>query len=424
MSLKTKFNKKISNINNVMFTKKIPLNLNTYQKNIIQKWMNESNNVYNYCVGKFNENPKNFNTNYMAKKIEIFNELYKNSIKGAPYDTLTDTVRAFCSNIKSAYTNLKNKHINHFKITKKSMKKGYSLFVSKKAIHNKGIFTNTLGYIKNFNIDVNLITADARLFYDNQTKQYWLHLPSYRLIKVLNDRKKIVALDPGEKIFMAYFSESDYGTIGDNIRIPILEYEKKIRILQRSLSNGKNKEGNKLNNKKTLILRIKKYYKKIKNLVKELHNQTALYLCKNYDTILIPLFGTQKMISDKKFNTKKACNNDIKKIIKTGINVSKNLKVYSKQRRLNSRVKFVLQMESHYSFRQHLLLKGHEYGCEIKEVTEEYTSQCCTKCGLLSKTYINRIKICSFCNYKIDRDINGSRNILLKNGKNVLSVKA
>ena len=423
-SLRSKFNNKLCNLNNVMSTKKIPLNLNSYQKNIIQNWINESNKVYNYCVKKFNENKSTFNTDYMAQKIEIFNELYKKSNKGAPYDMLTDAVRSFCSNVKSARTNLKNKHITHFKITEKSMKKGYSLFVSKKAIQNKGIFSNTLGNIKNFNINILSVTADARLFFDNGTNVYWLHLPSYKSVTVLNGRKKIAALDPGEKTFMTYFSESDYGTIGDNIRIPILEYEKKIRILQRSISNKKNKCGNKLKNKNNLILRIKNYYNKIKNLVKELHNQTALYLCKNYDTVLIPSFGTQKMISDKKFNTKKASDNEIKKIIQSGTNVSKNLKAYSKQRRLNSRVKFVLQMESHYSFRQHLLFKGQEYGCEIKEVTEEYTSQCCTKCGLLSKAYNNRIKICSFCKYEIDRDINGSRNILLKNINNIITVKA
>jgi len=55
-----------------------------------------------------------------------------------------------------------------------------------------------------------------------------------------------------------------------------------------------------------------------------------------------------------------------------------------------------------------------EYGCEVKIVTEEYTSKCC-RCGILSDNYTNRIKSCSNCNLKIDRDINGSRNILIKN---------
>lgn len=423
-SMQTKFNRKINNLNNIMYTKKIPLNLCTYQKNIIQTWIKESNNVYNYCVDKFNKNPKDFNLNYMVQKITIFNDLYENCTKNVPYDTLTDIVRAFCSNVKSAYTNLKNKHINHFSIGKKTIKNGYSLFISKKAVSNKGIYVNKLDKIKNFNIDISSIAADARLIYDKNMDKYWLHLPCYKQKTVLCERNKIAALDPGEKIFMTYYSEADYGTIGDNIRIPILEYEKKIRMLQRSLSNNKNKRGNKLNNKKTLKLKIKNYYRKIKNLIKELHNQTALYLCRKYDTILIPKFGTQKMISDKKFDTRNASRNEIKKIIKSGIDISKNLKIYSKKRRLNSRVKFVLQMESHYSFCQHLLLKGQEYGCEIKEVTEEYTSQCCTKCGMLSNIYNNRIKKCKYCKYTIDRDINGSRNIFLKNGNNRISVKA
>lgn len=71
-------------------------------------------------------------------------------------------------------------------------------------------------------------------------------------------------------------------------------------------------------------------------------------------------------------------------------------------------------MQSHYKFRQHLLNKGKEYGCEILVRGEEYTSKTCTRCGTISDNYIKREKICN-CGYKIDRDINGSRNILIKN---------
>ncbi len=78
-------------------------------------------------------------------------------------------------------------------------------------------------------------------------------------------------------------------------------------------------------------------------------------------------------------------------------------------------------MKGHYNFRQHLFLKGKEYGCEV---TEEYTSKCCTSCGIISETYKKRKKICTNCSYNIDRDINGSRNILLKNGTEIISVKA
>jgi IS605 OrfB family transposase len=81
--------------------------------------------------------------------------------------------------------------------------------------------------------------------------------------------------------------------------------------------------------------------------------------------------------------------------------------------RLSNEVKFVLQMQSHYSFKQYLKTKAKEYGTKVYNINESYTSQACTNCGRLSKEYENRIKICT-CGKKIDRDLNGSRNILMK----------
>ena len=66
-------------------------------------------------------------------------------------------------------------------------------------------------------------------------------------------------------------------------------------------------------------------------------------------------------------------------------------------------------MLSHYKFRQHLLNKGKEYGCEVIIITEEYTSKTCTYCGEISDEYDGRTKICSICNKTINRDINGSK---------------
>jgi transposase len=99
-------------------------------------------------------------------------------------------------------------------------------------------------------------------------------------------------------------------------------------------------------------------------------------------------------------------------------------KIYSrkltKKSKLNRRVKFVLQMLSHYKFRQHLINKSDEYGCEILTVTEEFTSKTCTKCGHIGNNFEKRIKNCSNCDYKINRDIGGSRNILIKNLDKIL----
>jgi hypothetical protein len=58
----------------------------------------------------------------------------------------------------------------------------------------------------------------------------------------------------------------------------------------------------------------------------------------------------------------------------------------------NKRVKFVMQMLSHYKFRQHLKNKCNEYGCEMIVVTEEYTSKTCTNCGKIENNFRKREK--------------------------------
>ena len=99
------------------------------------------------------------------------------------------------------------------------------------------------------------------------------------------------------------------------------------------------------------------------------------------------------------------------------------LKKYKRKTRLNGRVKFVLSQLSHYKFKQHLLRKAEEYGCLCVIVTEEYTTQLCTKCGKLSSDCIGRMKKCAHCGHEINRDVNGARNGLLKNISPYLSHK-
>ena len=101
----------------------------------------------------------------------------------------------------------------------------------------------------------------------------------------------------------------------------------------------------------------------------------------------------------------------------------KEIKEITKKRRLNGRVKFVLSQLSHYKFKEHLKKKSIEYGSEIIIVTEEFTSKTCTNCGCQGTSYDKkRIKQC-VCGVKIDRDINGARNILIKNIKKVVRPK-
>jgi transposase len=408
----TKLSKKINNLGKIVKSRKIGFQVTKKNEEILLEWMNECNNLYNFCVELFNSNEK-ISIDYTKLKLIAFKKLYEGE-KPVPYDILTDMVKVFCSNVKSCFTNLKNNNIKHFTINKR--KYCNSICIPKKSINSNGFFTRKLDKINNFDkkIKIEEIKSDTRLVYDRDNKKFYLFIPQYFNCNAIKHKSEIVSLDPGEKIFMSYYSLNNYGFIGNDIRKPILKIESKIRKYQRGLSNKKNVKKNKLRNRKSLKLKIRKCYKKIRNIVKELHNQTALYLCRNYKRIIIPPFETQNMVSNKKgFKTKLK---EIKKEKNRNI-LKEKIKSFRRRSKLNGRVKFVLLRLSHYKFRQHLLHKCKEYGCQISVNSEEYTSKCCGKCGFLSEKYKDRIKECTNCNKKIHRDINGARNILLKNYK-------
>lgn len=447
----TKMNKDINNINSVTKTLKIKICPNDNQIKVIDKWCTECTKVYDFCVNKFNTNKDYFEHMDRSDKIKIFNDLYGDK-KLEVYDMLTDEVRIFFSNLKSCNTNLTNGNIKHFTIGHKDVTKSQSVFIPKTAIKYKGFYVSHLGKMKGMknikNLDLTTI-CDSRLTIDKSgnNNEYYLCVTYSEKQKEKRNRFRVVTLDPGEKIFQTYFSEEGYGNIGINIRNKILPIEQKIRRLQRILSNKINdrkeingkklcdhklnmlkkkykkngkefikqknfRDNTKLVNKRKIRNKIKKCYHKIKNIVKELHNKTALYLVRNYERILLPKFETQNMVKNKKFDknyfNKLACE-------KGEEECKKEIKQVYKQRRLNGRVKFVLNNLSHYKFKLHLLNKCKEYGSELVEVTEEYTSKTCTCCGIQSQNYDkNRVKQCS-CGFKIDRDINGARNIMIKN---------
>ena len=114
------------------------------QKNILFGYMNECNKVYNHCVDLYNKQPDLFKKPYTEIKVGIFNTIYGSGNKNAPYDTLTDEIRIFCSNLKSCLSNLENGHIKGFKMSHAQNTKTKSILISKKAVKLNGILPNML----------------------------------------------------------------------------------------------------------------------------------------------------------------------------------------------------------------------------------------------------------------------------------------
>jgi len=137
------------------------------------------------------------------------------------------------------------------------------------------------------------------------------------------------------------------------------------------------------NTKYNINKRIYKIIYKIKNKILDIHNKSAYFLTTNYKTVLIPHLVDKGLI----------------------------LKMYSCCRRN-------ILTWSHSKFLERLKFQGLKRNCNIQIVTEEFTSKTCSHCGSINYTLHNKdIFKCQKCSCIIDRDINGARNILLKNLK-------
>jgi len=125
---------------------------------------------------------------------------------------------------------------------------------------------------------------------------------------------------------------------------------------------------------------------RVRNLVDECHKKMVKFLCANYSVILLPSFETQQMVT-------------------------------RAQRKIGSKTARAMMTWSHYRFKQRLLFKRQEYPwCKVVICNEAYTSKTCGICGALHhKLRGEKTFKCPACCVVIDRDVNGARNILLKN---------
>ena len=142
-----------------------------------------------------------------------------------------------------------------------------------------------------------------------------------------------------------------------------------------------------LKRKTTYALRrkIRKIWFQIKNKIKEIHHKVSLWLCRHYNRIFLPHYGSKNMSKSNLF----------------------------------SKVKRSILTWGHYNFRQILLNKASKrLNCKVNICTEEYTSKTCGGCSVINyKLGRSETFSCPSCGLKIDRDINAARNILLLNTK-------
>lgn len=348
-------------------------------RDIIRKYEYKETHLENIVVKDFVYNE---NRNEIPIPPWWKNEVHNRLPRGA--------VDKFVSSLNSAISNFNNKNIRKFDMkymTKKSKTdylhfedKSYPSFIKKiKSVY----WYRSEGKRKKmsfFDICNQTKERGIEMIYEKDTDRYFIHYPVEQTwfpkedqrndnqIMLSTKENRVISLDPGVRKFLV-----GYDPMGN---ISIIGEKANQLIISLLLEVDKSKE-----RKDRDML-----WRKIKNLVSEMHWKSIHYLVSNYDIIYLPDFRVSEMIRSKK---------------------------------LSRQTKRVMCMFSFYSFKEKLEYKCKMYNKELIICDESFTSKTCTCCGKLNYNLgSSEVFVCEECDMIIDRDVNGARNILIKNIKN------
>lgn len=382
---------------------KVDLILNSKQKFILDNWFNAYTLMYNETVSyikNYKKQNKKFITDFKAVRksmSKIKNQIVDDSWKihntnkklHSLYMNDKSTIRTHiidlainkaCSNFKSAINNklagnIKSFNIRHLKFNRKN-----KVITIEKCFFSKGtICGKTLGNISAyydgnpFNLDdvPNIYKCDCLLKHDTQIDRYYLYVPTILTPKLNSNSKEFISLDPGIRTFLTGISEDEVVKIGNNVGEVLTEKFNKLEKLNKITNLWKRKK------------KVAYTMMKINNIIDDMHWKTIKWITSRYRNVLIGNLSTKNIIS--------------------------------KDSIYDGKYKKIIQSIKLYEFRTRL-----EYKCQLnkinyKMVNEYYTSKMCSKCGNINENLgSKKLYNCIKCKNKIDRDVNGARNIYHK----------
>ena len=342
------------------------------QKKIVKKWFGVARFVYNKTI-EYLQQPDT-KANWKAIKGGILKAL-PDWCKEVPYQIKSIAVKDACkavSNAKKKFKDGAGASSMRFRSRKNPIQ---SCYIPKSAVTDKGIYHTLLGEVL-FKEPLPQSFGDCRLVF--AYGDYYLVIPREEPRTQTENQGRVVALDPGIRTFMTFFSETSFGELGRaaNLRIQRLCF--RLDKLISKISKAKCRQ------KKRMRLAANRIRGRIKNLIDELHKKTARFLVDNFDIIVLPTFETSQM----------------------------SLKA---KRRI--RAKSVRQMLtlSHYKFKQFLKHKAFETGKVVLDVNEAYTSKTVSWTGeIVPKLGGAKIIKSKLTDQKMPRDWNGARGIFLR----------
>ena len=352
-------------------SKKIRIYPTAEQRKTLRQWIGTARFVYNRTIAHLQA--PDTKASWFAIKTGLLNDLPEWS-KPVPYQVKSIAIRDACQavgNAKVDYTKTNQFHFVKFRSRKDEKQ---SIFIPKSAISEKGVFHTKLGKLK-LSERLPADVRDSRLVKDGT--HFYLCVSYSVAIQTREPSGRVVALDPGIRTFLTYFSETGCGWLGHHA---INKIQRLCSYLDDLLSRAaKAKRPQRRNMRKA----AKRLRCRIRNLIDELHKKVARWLVDTFDIILLPTFETQQM-----------CKRGKRKLRKMSVRQMLTL--------------------SHYRFKQHLKNKAKEVGAIVIDVNEAYTSKTVSWTGHLVKNLGGAKVIKDTAGNKMDRDLNGARGIFLR----------
>ena len=250
-------------------------------------------------------------------------------------------------------------------------------FVPATAVSESGAYYTLLGKLRMAErLPAN--HGDSRLTLHNGQYHLVVTMPSEAQWRVSETQARAVALDPGIRSFLTWFSETDTGHIAPGAFGRI---QRLCAHLDKLLSRAKlEKRRFAKRNKQRAAARLRV---RIVNLIDELHHQAARWMVDHWDIILLPTFETSEM-------------------------------VLRGARKLRAKSVRSMLTYAHYRFQQFLKWKCWQTGKALFLVNEAYTSKTCSWSGEIIAKLGGRRRIVGSDGVALERDVNGARGIFLR----------
>ena len=334
-------------------SRKIRIYPDRHQRAKLKLWSDASRFTYNRTIELLTTDGAP-NASWLTIKKDILTRL-PDWTKPAPYEVKSHAIRDACLAISAAkkfnrqLTADKAKGLRqegnyaraHFRSRRDDSQ---TIFIHASALSHRGVYHTILGELKrrepipHAHGDAKLTLSHHQYHLSVPFKKMGPHLSESNLRSQAPDQVRVVALDPGVRNFITWFSEDGCGKLGEQ------DFGRIQRLCQHQdnlLSRAARAPSKRRRNMRRAAGRMTV---RIQNLINELHHKTARYLVENFDVILLPDFKTSGMVT-------------------------------RSQRRIRSKTVRNLLSFAHHRFRNFLRHKASENGRTVLIVNEAYTSK-------------------------------------------------